>query len=62
METKMRSAYLTFAMVLSPALVVSALWYFTEAEAHQHIQVDRTHEHRPSQLGDLWLVLSPGFR
>lgn len=58
----MHFASLTFATVISLALVAAALWLSTDTETQQSIQVDHTHSHQPTHLGDLWVAISPGFR
>jgi hypothetical protein len=62
METKMHAASLTFTMVLGLSLLAAGLWHFSETETPQNIQVDHTHAHVPSHSGDLWVVISSGFR
>lgn len=63
METKMHAASLTFTMLLGLALLAAGLWHFPETdETHQNIPVDHMHTHLPAHSGDLWVVISPGFR
>lgn len=62
METNMHFASLTLTTLVSLALVGTALWFSKDTETNQGLRVDQTHSHQPAHEGDLWVVISPGFR
>ncbi|MDZ4101500.1 MAG: hypothetical protein U1E12_07475 [Hydrogenophaga sp.] len=62
METNMHFASLTLTTLVSLALVGTALWFSKDTETYQGLRVDQTHSHQPAHGGDLWVVISPGFR
>jgi hypothetical protein len=58
----MRPATLTLTMVLSLAVIAAALWHFSVEAVHQTAQIDSAHQHLPTPLSHVWVVISPGFR
>lgn len=49
-------------MVLSLAVIAAALWHFSVEAGHQTAQIDPAHQHLPTPLSHVWVVMSPGFR
>lgn len=58
----MSPATLTLTMVLSLAVIAAALWHFSVEAGHQTAQIDPAHQHLPTPLSHVWVVMSPGFR
>ena len=58
----MSPATLTLTTVLSLAVVAAALWHFSVEAGHQTARIDPAHQHLPTPLNHVWVVISPGFR
>lgn len=58
----MSPATLTLTMVLCLAVIAAALWHFSVEVGHQTAQIDPAHQHLPTPLSQVWVVMAPGFR